>query len=58
MARTEQLERLKGQLGRVDEISEGHWAVHKTGTFPRLLRLAKGLEPLESIEIAQVGGTQ
>ena len=58
VARTEQLERLKGQLGRVDEISEGHWAVHKTGTFPRLLRLAKGLEPLESIEIAQVGGTQ
>ncbi|MGA8864153.1 MAG: glycosyltransferase family 39 protein [Gallionella sp.] len=58
VARTEQLERLKTQLGRVDELSEGHWAVHKTGTFPRLLRLAKGLEPLESIEIAQVGGTQ
>lgn len=58
VARSEQLDRFKTQLGRVDEISVGHWAVHKTGTFPRLLRLAKGLEPLESIEIAQVGGTQ
>ncbi len=58
VAGDEELARLKTQLGRVDEIGEGHWAVHKTGTFPRLLRLAKGLEPLESIEIAQVGGTQ
>lgn len=58
VARAEQYAQLKTQLGHVDEIGEGHWAVHKTGTFPRLLRLAKGLEPLESIEIVGVGGAQ
>jgi hypothetical protein len=58
VARAEQYARLKAQLGRVDEIAEGRWAVHKTGTFPRLLRLAKGLEPLEAITIVQVGGMQ
>ena len=56
VARAEQFAQLKAQLGRVDEISTGHWAVHKTGTFPRLLRLAKGREPLEPIRIVQVGG--
>jgi 4-amino-4-deoxy-L-arabinose transferase-like glycosyltransferase len=58
VARTGQYAQLKAQLGRVDEIAEGRWAVHKTGTFPRLLRLAKGLEPLEAISIVQVGGMQ
>ena len=58
VARTEQLAQLDARLERVDEITEGHWAVHKTGTFPRLLRLAKGQEPLESIKIVQVGGMQ
>jgi 4-amino-4-deoxy-L-arabinose transferase-like glycosyltransferase len=58
VARTEQLVQLDARLGRVDAIGVGHWAVHKTGTFPRLLRLAKGQEPLESIRITQVGGMQ
>src|SRR5665647_613628 len=34
VARTEQLAQMDARLGRVDEISVGHWAVHKTGTFP------------------------
>ena len=55
VARTEQLAQMDARLGRVDEISVGHWAVHKTGTFPRLLRLAKGREPLETISIVQAG---
>jgi 4-amino-4-deoxy-L-arabinose transferase-like glycosyltransferase len=58
VARAEQLAQLDARLGRVDAIGEGRWAVHKTGTFPRLLRLAKGREPLEAIRIVQVGATQ
>jgi hypothetical protein len=58
VARAEQLAQLDARLGRVDVIGEGDWAVHKTGTFPRLLRLAKGREPLETIRIVQVGATQ
>jgi 4-amino-4-deoxy-L-arabinose transferase-like glycosyltransferase len=56
VARAEQYAQLKSRLGQVVEITEGHWAVHKTGTFPRLLRLAKGREPLETIRIVQAGG--
>ena len=55
VARAEQYAQLKAQLGQVEEINEGHWVVHKTGTFPRLLRLAKGEEPLETISIVQAG---
>jgi len=58
VARAEQYAQLKTQLGPVDEIAEGRWAVHKTGTFPRLLRLAKGREPLATIRIVQAGGAQ
>ena len=58
VARSGQLAQLDARLGRVSAIGEGHWAVHKTGTFPRLLRLAKGREPLEAIRIVQVGTTQ
>jgi 4-amino-4-deoxy-L-arabinose transferase-like glycosyltransferase len=57
VVRAEQYAQLKARLGQVDEIAEGHWAVHKTGTFPRLLRLAKGREPLETIRIVKAGGT-
>ncbi len=58
VARADQLAQLKTRLGQVAEITGGHWAVHKTGTFPRLLRLAKGLEALETISIVQVGGVR
>jgi 4-amino-4-deoxy-L-arabinose transferase-like glycosyltransferase len=55
--RAAQYAQLKARLGQTDEIAEGHWAVHKTGTFPRLLRLAKGREALETIRIVKAGGT-
>jgi hypothetical protein len=35
-------------------VGQGQWVVHKTGTFPRFLRLARGEEPLEDIRIVQV----
>ena len=41
---------------RAEHVGQGNWAVHKTGTFPRWLRLAKGTEPLQDIRILQVGG--
>lgn len=40
----------------VNEVGQGHWVVHKTGTLPRLLRLARGEEPLEEIHIVKVEG--
>ncbi len=52
----EQLVQLSGHLGRVEPVAQGRWVVHKTGTFPRFLRLAKGTEPLEDIRIVQVEG--
>jgi len=58
VARSGQYAQFKAQLGPVEEVAEGRWAVHKTGTFPRLLRLAKGEEPLENISIVQAGRMQ
>ncbi len=41
-----------------EQVGQGQWVVHKTGTFPRFLRLAKGTEPLEDIRIVQVEGAK
>jgi 4-amino-4-deoxy-L-arabinose transferase-like glycosyltransferase len=51
-----QLAQLNGRLSHVEPVAQGQWVVHKTGTFPRFLRLAKGTEPLEDIRILQVDG--
>lgn len=56
LVRAEQLEDLSAGLGRFEQVGQGNWVVHKTGTFPRFLRLAKGEEPLEDIRILRVGG--
>lgn len=53
-----QLAELGGQLGSFEQVGQGDWVVHKTGTFPRFLRLAKGTEPLEDIRILQVEGVK
>lgn len=50
-----------GQMGavsalRAKQVGQGHWVVHKTGTLPRWLRLAKGAEPLQDIRILQIEG--
>jgi 4-amino-4-deoxy-L-arabinose transferase-like glycosyltransferase len=58
LVREEQLAQLRNQLGRVEPVAQGHWVVHKTGIFPRFLRLAKGTEPLENILIVQVEGVK
>ncbi|HLY95951.1 MAG TPA: glycosyltransferase family 39 protein, partial [Sideroxyarcus sp.] len=50
----EHLAQLAGQLGNVETVAQGKWVVHKTGTFPRFLRLAKGTEPLEDIRIVLI----
>jgi hypothetical protein len=49
-----QLASLRAQLGTVTVVSEGHWAINKTGTFNRLLSLAKGTEPLPLISILEI----
>lgn len=50
-----------GQMGavsplRAKQVGQGNWAVHKTGTFLRWLRLARGTEPLPDIRIFQIEG--
>lgn len=50
-----------GQMGavsplRAKQVGQGNWVVHKTGTFPRWLRLAGGTEPLQDIRILQIEG--
>jgi len=53
-----QLASLQQSLGQIDSIAQGKWVLNKTGLFSRLLRLAKGTEPLEDIRIVQVEGSQ
>ena len=54
----EQLAQMSGRLGHIEQVAQGRWVIHKTGTFPRFLRLAKGTEPLEDIRIVQVDGVK
>jgi 4-amino-4-deoxy-L-arabinose transferase-like glycosyltransferase len=53
-----QLAQVSEHLGRFEQLAQGDWVVHKTGTFPRFLRLAKGAEPLEDIRILWVEGVK
>ena len=55
LAREEQLAELSEHLGQFEQLAHGRWVVYKTGTFLRLLQLAKGIEPLEEIRLVQVG---
>lgn len=56
IVREDQLARLSKRLGDVRQVAQGRWVEHKTGVFPRLLRLAKGVEALETVSIVEVGG--
>ena len=58
LVRAEQLAGLRGRLGDAEQVGQGNWVVHKTGTFPRFLRLARGEEPLEDIRIVHVRAAQ
>ena len=53
-----QLAQLRTVLDPLRPVAQGHWVHDKTGILPRMLRLAKGLEPLEAIAIVQVGARQ
>lgn len=58
LIRGAELDSLVANLGRVEQIAQGDWVVHKTGTLPRLLTLAKGEELLEDIRIVRVTPSQ
>ncbi len=45
---------LRDRLHQVVQIAQGDWAIHKTGTFPRFLRLARGEEPLDDVRVLEV----
>lgn len=45
---------IASRIGRYEQVGQGDWVVHKTGTFPRFLRLARGEEPREDIRILAV----
>ncbi len=58
LVRQAQLAQMRQRLGSFEQVGQGEWVIHKTGTFPRFLRLAKGTEPLEDIRILQVDGVK
>jgi 4-amino-4-deoxy-L-arabinose transferase-like glycosyltransferase len=58
LVRAAQMDSLGGNLGKVEQIAQGNWVVHKTGTLPRMLKLAKGDELLEDIRIVRVTPSQ
>lgn len=57
LVRAAQLDELGMNLGKVEQVAQGDWVVHKTGTLPRMLKLAKGDELLEDIRIMRVTPT-
>lgn len=58
LIRAEQLDELGASLGKVEQVAQGDWVVHKTGTLPRLLKLAKGDDLLEDIRLVRVTPSQ
>ena len=52
----EQLAQFSPQLSNVRPIAKGQWIEHKTGILLKILRLAKGVEPLKAYSIVEVGG--
>ena len=54
MVRGLQLEKILAPAGgRWVPIAQAQWAIDKTGTLPRMLRLAKGIEPLDDVRIVR-----
>jgi len=45
---------LRAAIPQAVEVAQGNWAIHKTGTLPRFLRLARGEETLDDIRILEV----
>jgi hypothetical protein len=49
---------LRDTLPQAVEVAQGNWAIHKTGTLPRFLRLARGEVPLDDIRILEVDASR
>jgi 4-amino-4-deoxy-L-arabinose transferase-like glycosyltransferase len=58
LVRATQLAQVSAAVGQVEQIGQGDWVVHKTGTLPRLLNLAKDKALLEDIRIVRVKGVK
>ncbi len=58
LVRASQLDELRTNLGMVEQIAQGDWVVHKTGTLPHMLELAKGARLLEDIRLVRVTPSQ
>ena len=56
--RSENLEQLSSTIGHFEVLTEGQWVDHKSGLLPRMLRIAKGVEPLEAISVVKVGASR
>ncbi|MGC2166300.1 MAG: glycosyltransferase family 39 protein [Gallionella sp.] len=56
--RDAQLALLSDRLVDYNLRYRGLWVVHKTGVLPNLVRLAKGVGPLENISVVEVGGNR
>ena len=54
LVRATQLAQVSAALGRVEPLGQGDWVVHKTGTLPYSLKLAKGITGLEDIRLLRV----
>jgi 4-amino-4-deoxy-L-arabinose transferase-like glycosyltransferase len=54
VVRDAQTAELQAHLPNMTQAAQGRWIVHKTGTLPKLLRLAREGEPLEGVSIMQV----
>jgi len=49
-----QLAALDGLPVQMETLAQGDWVDHKTGTLPRQLKLAKGLEPLDRMRLLKL----
>jgi hypothetical protein len=56
LVRNDQAQQLHLESGRVTQLAKMNLVVHKTGTFNKLLQLARGTWPLETIDFLQFSG--
>ncbi len=54
IARTADFAGFSKEVASFDVVAEKQWVDHKTGLLPRVLRIAKGVEPMEAISVIKV----
>jgi len=52
--RAAELAQLDETLVQAEPVTQGHWALDKTGLLPPMLRLAKGTEALGDVRVFRV----